>query len=75
MREYLLSDKQLKSLQSGFWKDFFEFVVENDVLDDMSEQLGAKIVFAVMKKFEDGVNRILAVDANRKWYFFVEDLK
>ena len=73
MIDYMISYKNLKELQSGFWKDFFEYVVEDDLLDGMSEQLGQKVVFAVMKKFEDDKKKILAIDANRHWYLFVED--
>ena len=73
MINYKLSDKGLTELQKGFWGDFFDFMVNNDQLDDLGETIGSKIVFAANKRFEDGRNRLIAVDVNRKWYLFVEE--
>ena len=73
MINYALGDKAIKKLQSGFWGDFFDPIFEDSMLDDMSEHIGEKIVFAVKKTFEDGWKRILAVDDNRNWYLLVED--
>lgn len=71
MIEDALTDESLEAINKEFFGDSLDFIVNDSNLDNLSKDLGVKVVFACVKQLY-GRRQMLLIDEDRKYWFLKE---